>query len=77
MHLKTVRDVVNALGGIDELCELLDATPKQVWNWVGRKGGKFPACYYVVMQRALLREGTTAEPSLWTMRGIEKKQRAA
>jgi len=76
MHLKTVRGVVDALGGKDAVCDLLDATPKQVWNWINRKGGKFPACYYVKMQAALKRRGVTAPPSLWTMRGLEKKRAA-
>jgi hypothetical protein len=73
MHLKTAQDVVNALGGLDAVCKMFDATKKQAWNWVGRKGGKFPAHTYVVMQRALKRRGKSAPAHLWTMSGIEKR----
>jgi hypothetical protein len=76
MHLRTAQAVVNALGGLDAVCKLLNATKKQVWNWVGRKGAKFPAHTYVAMQRALKRRGASAPARLWAMTGVEKKRAA-
>jgi DNA-binding transcriptional regulator YdaS (Cro superfamily) len=76
MHLKTARQVCNALGGQDALCELLDATPKQVWNWVGRRSGRFPAHTYVKIQRALKRRRASAPAHLWSMTGVKKKRAA-
>jgi hypothetical protein len=71
-HLKTAQDVVDTLGGLAAVCELTGANTKQAWNWVGR-AEMFPACTYVVMQRALRRRGATAPAWLWNMRGVEKR----
>jgi hypothetical protein len=70
-HLRTVQDVVEALGGIEAVCELTNANNKQAWNWVGR-AGMFPARKYVVMQRALKRRGATAPAWLWNMDGVAR-----
>jgi hypothetical protein len=71
-NLKTAQEVVDVLGGLPAVCELTDANSKQAWNWIGRANA-FPACTYVVMQRALKRRGATAPAWLWNMRGIEKR----
>jgi hypothetical protein len=70
-HYRTAQEVVDALGGLDAVCELTGAPFKTAWNWSGR-AGTFPACYYAVMTRALLRRGASAPAWLWKQRGVKK-----
>lgn len=69
MHLKTAKQVVARLGGLERVCELVEANTKQAQNWHGR-AGTFPASTYVAMQRALKRRRATAPARLWNMRGV-------
>lgn len=68
-RVSTADEVVEALGGLPNVCELTGANPKQAWNWVGRNGS-FPASTYVVMIRALQRRRIVAPAKLWNMRNI-------
>jgi hypothetical protein len=70
-RLRTVQEVVDALGGLNGVCELTDANLKQAWHWVGR-AGQFPANTYVIMQRSLKARGFEAPARLWNMKGVEK-----
>lgn len=67
-RLSTAAQVVDCLGGLPKVCEIVDANYKQAFNWSGRSG-TFPASTYFLMQRALARRGATAPPHLWNMRG--------
>jgi hypothetical protein len=69
-RLRTVDQVVDALGGLSAVCELTDANLKQAWHWVGR-AGQFPANTYVAMTRALNRRGYEAPARLWSMKGVK------
>jgi hypothetical protein len=69
-HLTTAKQVVNHLGGLPRVCDLVGANIKQAQNWPGR-AGRFPASTYVVMQRALKRRRATAPARLWNMRGTD------
>ncbi len=71
-HLRTAQQVVDALGGYDEVCILCETNLKAVWHWVGR-AEMFPADSYVVMQRKLKRRGYAAPAWLWNQRGVEKR----
>jgi hypothetical protein len=68
---RTAQDVVDALGGLQAVCELTGANIKQAWNWTGR-ADSFPASTYVVMTRALRRHKCTAPPCLWNQRGVKR-----
>ena len=70
-RLRTVQAVVDALGGLEGICELTDANLKQAWHWVGR-AEQFPANTYVVIQRALHARGLEAPARLWSMKGVDK-----
>lgn len=69
--LRTTQAVINALGGLDAVCELIGANRKQAWNWQGR-AGVFPANTYVVLIRALHRRNLDAPATLWSMKGLKR-----
>lgn len=69
--IRTPQQVIEALGGLDAVCELTEANAKQVWHWYGR-AGQFPANTYVAMTRALRRRGYVAPVSLWPMKGLKR-----
>lgn len=69
-YLRTTADVVEALG-LETLCALTEANPKQVWHWYGR-AGLFPANTYVAITRALRRRGCVAPATLWPMKGLKR-----
>jgi hypothetical protein len=69
-NLRTADEVVHVLG-LDRVCELTEANPKQAWHWYGR-AGVFPARTYVVLKRALKRRGCRAPDYLWSMTGVDK-----
>lgn len=60
-ELKTVAEVIKALGGTDGVAALTNSKKSAVHMW--RFG--FPARKYVVMIRALHEMGLYAPPSLW------------
>lgn len=65
-RLKTVEEVIEALGGLKTVGELNKRTSANAaWNWVDR--GAFPPNTYVVMKKALQEIGATAPDSLWNM----------
>jgi hypothetical protein len=70
-RLITAREVVEALGGLEAVCELTGANAKAVYHWTGQTDS-FPSRTYVVMQRALKRRHMSAPPSMWNMVGVEK-----
>jgi hypothetical protein len=62
-NLRTALEVVEALG-IDLVCELTDANPKQAWHWYSRTG-IFPAYTYRAIQKALKKRRLHAPDELW------------
>lgn len=68
-NLRTVKDVVDALG-IERVCEVTGANPKQAWHWYGR-ANVFPAYTYVALQKALKRRELRAPDHLWSMVGVK------
>jgi hypothetical protein len=65
--LRTQQEVIDALGGIDRMRDLLGANRKQAWHWVGRTG-LFPAYTYPTLQKALKRRGAIAADELFPKR---------
>jgi hypothetical protein len=63
-HLRTVRDVIAALGGTSRVAELTGTRYTAAHNW---HGDGFPARTYVVLMRELEARGLTADPELWGM----------
>lgn len=73
--LTTTADVIDALGGNQEVSELTRADAKAVFNW---RGSKFPAWTYLSIKSGLRAKGKTAPDSLWKMEPpLSKKRRAA
>jgi hypothetical protein len=70
-QLRTAEKVIEALGGLDRVCELTGANLKQAWNWYGR-AGTFPSNTYWVMERALRRRGFAVDPRLFKMKGLDR-----
>jgi hypothetical protein len=66
-RLANVRDLIEALGGVDEVSSLLGLGTNAVHNWKTRG---LPPETYVVLMRALESRGFTAPASLWKMREI-------
>lgn len=69
--LKTVDDVIEALGGLKAVSEITGSSQSAVWNW--RDRGAFPSKKHVVMTGALERRGLVAPLSLW---GVEEPSNA-
>ena len=64
--LRTLPDVINALGGIQAVAELTGQTYSNAANWNSWRP-TFPPSTYVVMMNALIKRGFTAPYSLWRM----------
>ena len=62
----TVRDVVDALGGVSEVARITGARPSTISAWQARLG-HFPPKTYVVMTAALAARGSCAPQALWKM----------
>lgn len=72
-HLKTVPEVIEALGGAPAVRDLTEANSwQQVDNWRGR--GRFPSRTYVVMTDALSALGFVADSGLWGMVGAKAQE---
>ena len=69
-RVRSIEQVVSILG-VETICKLTDANPKQAWHWYGR-ARQFPANTYVVLQRALNARGYEAPARLWSMVGVDK-----
>lgn len=68
--LRTPLEVIEHLGGVERICELIPGTnAKQVWHWHAR-AEQFPAYTYVALKRALKRRDCYAPDRLWNMKGI-------
>ena len=65
-HLKTVDDVIEALGGDGAVKVLFNVDYRHLWNWRDRCG--FPPDTFFAMTTKLHRAGKTADPRLWKMR---------
>lgn len=63
--LTTVTDVIDKLGGYEEVCHLTGRKYKAVWMWPYL--GKFPANTYVIIKGALADKGLKAKDDLWGM----------
>ncbi len=66
MMIRTTREVVKALGGIDGVVRLTGASADSVSAWQARLN-RFPAKTYLVMTEALAEMGMSASPALWNM----------
>jgi hypothetical protein len=65
--LATTIDVIEHLGGNNEVADMIESThPKAVANW--RYFGIFPANTYLVLKKALRRHGYSAPDQLWNMK---------
>lgn len=71
--LKTAREVVAALDGIEAVSRLTGCRPKSVSAWQA-KDLSFPPKTYVAMIQALAARGYTAPASLWRMEPAELPQ---
>ncbi|MBO0715922.1 MAG: hypothetical protein J2P55_01120 [Rhizobiales bacterium] len=71
-QLRTVRQVFEVLGGVAGVAKITGANWKQAWFWLG-KTNRFPANTYVAIQRALAKEGYEARPSLFAMKGLNRR----
>jgi hypothetical protein len=66
-RLATTIDVIEQLGGNDEVAAMLENTHyKAVANW--RYFGIFPANTYVPLKKILRRRGYSAPDQLWNMK---------
>jgi hypothetical protein len=64
-RLNSASEVVDLIGGTNEVATLTAALPSSVSNW--RNHG-FPPDTFVVMMNVLTARGAYAPPSLWGMR---------
>lgn len=73
-YLKTVEEVIDALGGDEAVGRLTNHKPRAVaaWRYVL---GALPSKTYVILRRALAEEGYEAPDKLWGM--ISHKERAS
>jgi hypothetical protein len=62
--LTTFDEVIDILGGVKKVAELVDRSPSAVCNW-RRTKGRFPTAQYFVMQKALAALDCTAPRALW------------
>jgi len=67
-QLKSVRQVISLLGGINAVAEMTGALRTSVHNW--RATRRFPARYYVVMTSALAKRDASAPHALWGQEGV-------
>ena len=65
MTLKSTKEVISALGGIEAVAKLTDSQYSAVGNWSAFD--QFPAKTYVILKKALIRKGHAAPDSLWHM----------
>lgn len=73
MHLlKTMDDVIAALGGPAAVGRLTDQPTSGVCNWK-RDNPHFPPKYYPTIQKALGERGFTAAPFLFAFHGVRRR----
>ena len=71
--LKSVRSVVEALGGRKKFAKTLRTSPQAVDNW--RRAKAFPASTYLILRAELDIAGLSAPDRLWAMRRPIVKRR--
>jgi len=69
-RLKTVDEVIDALGGTAKVAAMVDRSPQAVSNW--RADNRIARHFFVLMSAALEQIGFTADPALWGM-SVRKK----
>jgi hypothetical protein len=78
LNTNRVTDVVDALGGIPNVAELMGTSRNAVYNWIAN--GEFPTDTYILIQAELKSRGLVAPDHLWPMRKPvqpKKKNRTA
>ena len=70
--LKTMDDVIAALGGPAAVGRLCDQPTSGVCNWK-RENPHFPPKYFPTIQEALKEHGYTAAPFLFAFHGVDRK----
>jgi len=73
--LKTVDDVVDALGGTAKVARLIEGSQQSVSN--ARASGRLPPTTFVVMTDALAKISCEAPAKLWSMKEPAQKRRAS
>ena len=72
--IRTVDDVIDALGGNLKASKLLGVKYNSITNW--KMFGRFPSDTYVLVQDQLMQRGQVAPDELWRMRPPKRKARA-
>lgn len=70
-ELQTASDVVKALGGPAKAGRLTGRSMQAAWNWTAEN--KLPADLYLLITKALERDGKTAPASLFGMAALDEK----
>ena len=65
-NLQSTSEIIDELGGPNEVARLTSTTYKAVGNW--KSFDRFPANTYIIIQAELSRRGKTAPDHLWSMR---------
>lgn len=73
-ELQTIADVIGALGGPLGIRDITGMNYKAAFAL--KYASVFPSKYYLVMSRALEREGKSAPASLWGMREEPERETA-
>jgi hypothetical protein len=69
-HIDSTEDVIHALGGDQNVADILGVHRKAVSNW--RYFKVFPASTYLVIKQLLKKRGKDAPDTLWAMRGPKR-----
>jgi hypothetical protein len=69
-HITSAAEVIQELGGEQNLAAMFDVHHKAVANW--KYFGIFPASTYVTLKNMLKKRGKTAPDELWAMRGPKR-----
>ena len=68
--LRTVPEVIAALGGTEHVAKTVGASYNAVSNW--RTRGVFPAHTYLILSEMLRRRGVRAQDKLWAMTPVRR-----
>lgn len=63
--LTTTADVIDALGGTEQVAALTGRKYNAVWMW--RAAKNFPPDTFLILKHSLEAQGQAAPPSLWRM----------
>lgn len=75
-HCKSVREVVDVLGGVKAVHKLTRTNIKAIYYWIGQSG-MFPSRLYCKIQKALAKEDAKAPDWLFTMMDEKPPKKAA